>query len=123
MKITSISYKKIFPIAQYVNETIGIEIQVDEGDDTDEAFKIAKETVEQWAMNRLAQEYMLNGEATKETYSMHDGVVYEDNDESIVSRRIEESRSLPELGEWKEEAAKLGLMKIYMTKAKKLASV
>lgn len=49
MKITTISYKKIFPgqIA-FTNETIGVEIQIDEGDDLDIAFQFAKHTVNLW---------------------------------------------------------------------------
>ena len=48
MKIERISYQKVFPIAQYVNEKIGVEIQVDEGDDKEFAFLAAKELVENW---------------------------------------------------------------------------
>jgi hypothetical protein len=108
MKITSISYKKIFPIAQFVNETIGVEIQVDEGDDTDEAFKIAKETVEQWASVKIEEKSI---------------DYFGETNEDIVVRRINTSESLSELSEWKDDAARNGLMKIYMTKAKKLAGV
>jgi hypothetical protein len=107
MKITSISYKKIFPIAQYVNETIGVEIQVDETDDTDEAFKIAKETVEQWAVNKIEEE---NTSRPTCTY------------EADILRNIREATSLQELSEYKDAALSLGLTTIYMTKAKKLAS-
>jgi hypothetical protein len=48
MKIKTISYKKIFPIASYVNETIGIEIEIDEKDNPDEVFATAKKQVEDW---------------------------------------------------------------------------
>lgn len=50
MKITSVNYKKIFPIQQYVNETIGIEIQVDEGDDPDFVMEQARQMVNGWSI-------------------------------------------------------------------------
>jgi hypothetical protein len=48
MKVTNISYKKIFPIAQFVNETIGIEMQADEGDNVDDVYEAAKKKVHEW---------------------------------------------------------------------------
>ena len=46
MKITTVNYQKVFPLAQYVNEKIGVEIQVDEWDDPAEALQKAKKMVE-----------------------------------------------------------------------------
>lgn len=50
MKIKSISYLKTFAIAPFLNEKIGIEVELDEDDaiDKDAAIKGAKETVERW---------------------------------------------------------------------------
>jgi hypothetical protein len=48
MKIQSIHYQKIFPLAPYVNETIGVDIAIDAGDSLDNAIQIAKSTVERW---------------------------------------------------------------------------
>lgn len=48
MKVTKIIYQKVFPLAQYVNEKIGIEIELDDMDDEGKAFRIAKDTVEKW---------------------------------------------------------------------------
>jgi hypothetical protein len=48
MKIRTISYQKVFPLASYVNEKIGIEIELDEHDDWNEAFDDAKELVNNW---------------------------------------------------------------------------
>lgn len=48
MKIERINYKKIFPIAPYVNESIGVEIQLDDGDTPEHALDLAKLIVEDW---------------------------------------------------------------------------
>lgn len=49
MTIDKISYQKIFPTGiMYLNHKIGVEVQLTEGDDPDEAFRMAKETVERW---------------------------------------------------------------------------
>lgn len=43
MKITTINYKKVFPIGAYQNEPLGIEATLDEGEDPIEAFKTLKQ--------------------------------------------------------------------------------
>lgn len=43
MKITTIQYKKVFPIGAYQNEPLGIEATLDEGEDPIEAFKTLKQ--------------------------------------------------------------------------------
>lgn len=50
MKVVKVLYQKVFPLAQYVNEKIGIEIELDtsKGDDPDHAFDNAKSFVEKW---------------------------------------------------------------------------
>ena len=49
MKIERITYQKIFPTGMaYFNHKIGIEIQVDEGDNPDEIFAKAIDQVEKW---------------------------------------------------------------------------
>lgn len=64
MKIDRISYQKIFPTGMaYLNHKIGVEIQLDETDNPDEAFKLAKQTVEQWNLESnpgyaMTMEYM-----------------------------------------------------------------
>lgn len=57
MKFQSVSYKKIFPLQQFVNETIGIECSVDEGEDPSDVLDKAKEKIESWHMaSRVAEE-------------------------------------------------------------------
>lgn len=48
MKVTSINYQKVFPLGQYINERIGVEIQVDENDNPDECLIAAKSMVERF---------------------------------------------------------------------------
>lgn len=48
MQTTEIYYEKVFPIAPYVNEKIGIKITIDPNDDVEEAFAMAKDTVNMW---------------------------------------------------------------------------
>lgn len=47
MKVDRISYQKTFPLAPYVNEKIGVEIQLD-GDSPEQALYNAKKIVEEW---------------------------------------------------------------------------
>ena len=48
MKIDRVTYKKIFPLAPYVNQQIGVEVQVDEGEDPKDALDYAKGFIEGW---------------------------------------------------------------------------
>lgn len=48
MKVVKILYQKVFPLAQYVNEKIGVEIELDDQDNVDHAFKTASDLVERW---------------------------------------------------------------------------
>lgn len=45
MKPTMISYQKLFPLGVYINEGIGIEMQLDDGDSPEVALAKAKEIV------------------------------------------------------------------------------
>lgn len=54
MKVKTVSYQKVFPIAQFVNHKIGVEIEIDERDyevgkdPEEEAIRLAKEMVNRW---------------------------------------------------------------------------
>jgi len=49
MRVDKISYQKIFPTGMmYLNHKIGVEIQVEEKDDWEECFQLAKRMVEKW---------------------------------------------------------------------------
>jgi hypothetical protein len=46
MTIKTISYAKVFPLAPYCNERIGVEVEINEGEDPAQAFEEAKAFVE-----------------------------------------------------------------------------
>lgn len=48
MKVVKVLYQKVFPLAQYVNEKIGVEIELDDRDNVDHVFKTASDLVERW---------------------------------------------------------------------------
>jgi hypothetical protein len=46
MKTTSINYSKVFSLGNYENEKIGVEIEIQEGDDVQKAIQSARQFVE-----------------------------------------------------------------------------
>lgn len=49
MKVVKVIYQKVFPLAQYVNEKIGIEIEMNsDTEDENEVYEHAKSTVHRW---------------------------------------------------------------------------
>jgi len=123
MKIVSIHYEKVFPIAPYQNEKIGIEIQVDEGDDTDEAFKIAKETVEMWGNDRQLSQKLTENTVIDRLHVDTIPVIRLDNDASFtdkLSLQIANCKSLEELALLRDASKSSGMIQIYMAKARRL---
>lgn len=57
MKITTVNYQKVFPLGQYINERIGVEIQVDPDESEVEALRQAKRIVEQFHKDNNPQLY------------------------------------------------------------------
>jgi hypothetical protein len=52
MKPDKVTYQKVFPLSPYVNEKIGIEIQLEEYDNPEYCLDFAKEIVEGWHKKR-----------------------------------------------------------------------
>lgn len=49
MNLKTVSYQKIFPTGMmYLNHKIGVEIELSPDDNPDDAFQLAKQTVERW---------------------------------------------------------------------------
>lgn len=48
MKTDRITYQKLFPLGMYINERIGVEVQLDEWDDPAECLQAAKNMVEKF---------------------------------------------------------------------------
>lgn len=55
MTVDRISYQKVFPLGMYINERIGVEMQLDKGDSPDEALAKAKEMVEGFHNSTMSQ--------------------------------------------------------------------
>jgi hypothetical protein len=48
MKVTSISFQKTIPTGPYMNEKLGVDIELSEGEHPEEAFTHAKELIDKW---------------------------------------------------------------------------
>lgn len=57
MKIVAVNYQKVFPLGQYINERIGVEIQVDPDESEVDALREAKRIVEQFHKDNNPQLY------------------------------------------------------------------
>lgn len=98
MKIDRISYKKIFPMGSFQNETIGIEVQLEEGDNHDEVFEQAKDMVNWWGRNNIpsTQTATVNGVPATNIYTQPlPSIDYKAKE--TLERMIEDSNSVGEL--------------------------
>lgn len=48
MKITKVTYQKAFIIGPYLQEKIGVEVEIEPGDNEDTVFCITKDQVDRW---------------------------------------------------------------------------
>lgn len=117
MKPDRISYKKIFSIGSFVNETIGMEAQLDEGDDLSACLFDLK--------NRVEAFHKINNPPVDNQYSDQFHTVIAPTEKIIQSidprakdlkEIIEDCSSLEELEKLKDEAGRLGLMAAYNLK-------
>ena len=65
MQITNVYYEKVFPIAPYVNEKIGVTISILPGESPQQAFDDAKEWVNNWGYK------MMEPEPTSSRFASH----------------------------------------------------
>ena len=123
MRIDKILYQKIFPTGMaYLNHKIGVEVQVDENDDWEEAFNLAKEFVEQMNVKSnpsmgLAMEYnnggSLTGHVLPETNKLREK----------IEIQIENCTSIEELNKLMNTVFQNGLVNEFITKKKELQNV
>jgi hypothetical protein len=80
MKVTKVTYQKIFPIGMYLNEKIGVEIDIDDTESPHQALSKAKEIVEQFhkdsnptVINEVGEQPLLIIE--KEKLSQEDAII------------------------------------------------
>jgi hypothetical protein len=120
MKITSIHYEKVFPIAPYQNEKIGIEIQVDDGDDEDLVFAKAKTTVDIWGYKQVMSNIPNNSDQNVHDSEHIDPPHEKDSFTTKLSLQIANCKSLEELAELRDASKSYGMIQIYMAKARQL---
>lgn len=58
MKFSKVSYEKVYPIAPFINERLGIEIQLEENEGVNEALDTAKEILDLWHMKKHPDLYI-----------------------------------------------------------------
>jgi hypothetical protein len=129
MKVDRISYKKIFPIQSYVNETIGVEIQLDDTDDWEESFSLAKRMVEKFHKDNNPQ--LTEAELPIERPPYFDvcnapPIVLKSIDRKAIERLeilIDDCKTEESLYHLHEEAGRLGLTEIYNTKLNQLKNI
>jgi len=130
MTIDRIIYSKLFPLGQFTNEKIGVEIQVDKTDDTQKAFEYAKEIVEKWHKESNPGLYVdvnpaanSNVEQIREYHRASDTPVpaYDPKAIDDLEIAIDNATTLEGLANHKEAASKLGLVQHYMDRLKVLS--
>ena len=114
MKVKTISYAKVFPIAPYENQKIGVEIELDETDGFDETFEYAKELVHKWSGA---------GETTRGIIDYAQPFIANQPLQSIDPKKrdeteiaIEKAETIDELVKCKEDADKNGISNLYYDK-------
>ena len=116
MTINTITYQKIFPTGMaYLNHKIGVEVQLDKYDLPEDAFKLAKETVEQWNKESnpsmgLAMEYFKTDQPPGEVNVKKEK----------LSIQLENAASIEELMKIQNECLQHGLVNEFLTKKKSL---
>jgi hypothetical protein len=116
MIIDRVTYQKIFPTGMaYLNHKIGVEVALDEDDSPDQAFDLAKATVEQWNKESnpsmgLAMEYFKTDQPIPEL----------DPKKQDLLDRIKDSTSMIELNVFTNDAMKYGLVEEFLEKKKSL---
>jgi len=102
MKIDRISYQKVFPLGLYINERIGVEVQLDEGDSPEDALLHAKDMVE--GFHREQNPHLYEKKTIDTPHSVEPFVAIEKPEESPEFKRWDTiaagCTSEKELGKW-----------------------
>jgi hypothetical protein len=107
MKVDRITYKKVFPLSPFINEHLGVEMQVDEGDNVDEVMQAAKMLVHSWHNPQMVDVHAPPLEP-----------VINLRDEPVINT-IEDANSIEELSTLKKDLP-THLMPQYMSKLREL---
>jgi hypothetical protein len=128
MKITKISYQKAFVVGPYLQEKIGVEIEVEDGDE-EKAFKVALVTVGTW--HRSANPHLYK-EGNPSFHRMEDEPAFGRSGPSTPSQvidykekenleiAIDNATSLSQLEEIKDKCWGCGLSQQYIIKFNEL---
>ena len=123
-KVTKVTYQKVFPIQQYVNEKIGIEMDVNDGN-PDEAFEECKRLVEKWGLKHT-DEYVVSdiqGFQPTPPFKNSMPVIIPTIDPRAYEKAeigIDDAKTIQELEFYADIAVKYGLVEMYLAKKKTL---
>lgn len=107
MKVITINYQKVFPLGQYINERIGVEIQVDADDNENDCLKQAKLIVERFHNENNPHLYQeqtpeyTNLRINNTDYSEPIPTTENLTQEQKINNLINQSTSIVELEQWK----------------------
>ena len=121
MKPKTISYQKVFALAPYINEKIGIEMDLDDTDSPDAAFEECKRLVEKWGAQEPPQLDIYSAlakrgvQATNVAAPSIDPRAYE-----AAEIAIDNATTIQDLEFYADIAVKYGLVEMYLAKKKTL---
>lgn len=102
MKVKTITYSRVFPLASYVNEKVGIEVELDDNDGFDETFEYAKGLVNGWGQKPLgfiAEPHEFQGLVPKHNFTANQPIPTKDiaEEKSTADRVIEQINECKDL--------------------------
>ena len=115
MQITTVSYNRTYPTAQYANEKIGMEASIGENESPEESIKILKELCDH--IHKQNNPHLYQEQDTQYTFDTNNGEIKVSKDfweekptqltenqpltqEQKIHNLITQSISLPELKQW-----------------------
>lgn len=129
MIIKTISYTKVFPLAAYVNEKIGVEVEVDESESYEKQFQEIKALVNSWGSNmpiQLTDAETVKWDIAYRSSTPMTGTIshVQPPVRNLAAERLEilidDSKTVHEVKQYQEEAMRLGIMEYWRTKFKNL---
>jgi len=117
MKLTKINFQKSFVIGPYLQEKVGVEIELDDTDGWDESFQKAKELVDKWgAANGDVYNSTIGGIQIKVPVTPQPIKSIDRKAIERLEKLIDDCTSIDELVKFKDEVGPLGLIDLYHAK-------
>jgi len=107
MRIEKVTYNKLFPTSSFLNERVGVEIILNEGDNAKEALQYAKQLCEEF-----------NKESNPELYKHNE--THLTAEEASIAKQIEIAPTLERLAEFKGNLTQ-NTKKYYLDRLKELS--